>query len=474
MEQGGGKIPGYVVTGKLGSGSDSEVYECVKDKDPMARKVAVKVIRKDQAPERLVRSQKEAEVLELLDHPHVVKMHEWFETEDALYIVLECAGGGDLFEVLYSHELNPSQTVLEERCARRIFTQTALAVSHMHRNGVCHRDLKPENIFLDSEWNVKVGDFGLSLRYQPGRKANDPVGSLIYASPEVLRRESYVGPELDVWALGVLLYEMLCGTPPFVGETERDLCKAILAGEYSVPDFVSPGARSLISKMIKLKHYRITLDEVLNHPWVVEGMPTAVTVQRRSRKRRGSIMSASPEDSGSPRSTQAPKEGRKKRKEGSSRKAREVEPVIQPSGKPEVGIESEEGCNAGTASKAVKVEDVPPEATLSKDFMAISASDLTVLRAVEPQILNDDEELAIGGTESPVVSDLGSVATSPSQPGLKTLQQRDDDITGSLSGDLEKLKLSREFPAYSKVASVRDAAVPVPPLRSFSSPVVQF
>jgi serine/threonine protein kinase len=135
-------IPGYVVTGKLGSGSDSEVYECVDKKT--GTKVAVKVIRKDQAPERLERSRKEAEVLELLDHPHVVKIHEWFETDDALYIVLECAGGGDLFEVLYSHELNPSQTVLEERCARRIFTQTALAVSHMHRKGVCHRDLKPE------------------------------------------------------------------------------------------------------------------------------------------------------------------------------------------------------------------------------------------------------------------------------------------------------------------------------------------
>lgn len=118
----GGKIPGYVVTGKLGSGSDSEVYECVKKEDPMARKVAVKVIRKDQAPERLERSRKEAEVLELLDHPHVVKMHEYFETEDSLYIALECAGGGDLFEVLYSHELNPSQTVLEEKCARRYAT----------------------------------------------------------------------------------------------------------------------------------------------------------------------------------------------------------------------------------------------------------------------------------------------------------------------------------------------------------------
>ncbi|ELR18909.1 protein kinase domain containing protein [Acanthamoeba castellanii str. Neff] len=468
----GGKIPGYVVTGKLGSGSDSEVYECVKKEDPMARKVAVKVIRKDQAPERLERSRKEAE------------MHEYFETEDSLYIALECAGGGDLFEVLYSHELNPSQTVLEEK----IFTQTALAVSHMHKRGVCHRDLKPENIFLDSEWNVKVGDFGLSLRYLPDRKANDPVGSLIYASPEVLRRESYVGPELDVWALGILLYEMLCGTPPFVGETERDLCKAILAGEYSVPDFVSPGARSLISKMIKLKHYRITLDEVLSHPWVVEGMPTAVTVQRRSRKRRGSIMAASSEDSGSPHSRQAPKEGRKKRKEGSARKARNEEENRERANpkQEQAGVESEgRGASTTTADTSevkVEVEVVPLGLVPStpKDFMMISSSDLA---AAQPRVLNDDEELATGGTESPVVSDLVPLVVPAESPtagvtlaGKSTLlKQRDDDIAGTLSGDLEKLKLSLEFPTYSKLASVREhASVPVPPLRSFSSPVVQF
>jgi serine/threonine protein kinase len=483
-------IPGYVVTGKLGSGSDSEVYECVDKKT--GRKAAVKVIRKDQAPERLERSRKEAEVLELLDHPHVVKMHEWFETDEALYIVLECAGGGDLFEVLYSHELNPSQTVLEERCARRIFTQTALAVSHMHRNGVCHRDLKPENIFLDSEWNVKVGDFGLSLRYLPGRKANDPVGSLIYASPEVLRRESYTGPELDVWALGILLYEMLCGTPPFVADTERDLCKAILAGEYSVPDFVTPGARSLISKMIKLKHYRITLDEVLTHPWVVDGLPTAVSVQRRSRKRRGSIISASPEEPCSPReSRQTPREGRKKRKEGSSRASRskpEEEPSLTdgksvPVNPLEPGLESD-----GEGRSSVS----PPSSSSSsssaaspKDFMIISGGmDISCARAQQSgvKLLDDEEEreeVTTGGC-TPLVMSLEVTATTETVETVTTAalpglyQQKEDDITGTLTGDLEKLKLTRDFPAYSKTASVREAVQPVPPLRSLSSPVVHY
>jgi serine/threonine protein kinase len=213
------QVPGYVVTGKLGSGSDSEVFKCRKKNSK--KTLAVKIITKNQGAERLERSRKEVEVLSLLQHhPHIIRMHEWFETDDALYIVLENAEGGDLFEVLYSNELNPTQSVLEEECARRIFTQTAMAVRHMHQKGVCHRDLKPENIFLDREWNVKVGDFGLSLRFQPGRKVTDPVGSLIYASPEVLRREPYLGPELDVWALGVLLYEMLCGTPPFVGKVK--------------------------------------------------------------------------------------------------------------------------------------------------------------------------------------------------------------------------------------------------------------
>lgn len=309
---------------------------------------------------------------------------------------------------------------------------------------------------------------------------------------------------------------MLCGTPPFVGETERDLCKAILAGEYSVPDFVSPGARSLISKMIKLKHYRyagpvfscfgrvkcvqrrnltlvrlcrITLDEVLSHPWVVEGMPTAVTVQRRSRKRRGSIMAASSEDSGSPHSRQAPKEGRKKRKEGSARKARNEEENRERADpkQEQAGVESEgRGASTTTADTTgvkVEVEVVPLGAVPStpKDFMMISSSDLA---AVQPRVLNDDEELATGGTESPVVSDLVPLVVPAESPtaGVTTLagnstllKQRDDDIAGTLSGDLEKLKLSLEFPTYSKLASVREhASVPVPPLRSFSSPVVQF
>lgn len=134
----GAGIPGYYVTGKLGSGSDSEVYECIEKST--GRQVAVKVIPKHgpggRAPppcattsnkeDRLERSRREAEVLESLgDHPNIVRMHQWFETEDTFFIVLEHAGGGDLFEVLYSHELNPTQTVLEERCARRYLTSFA-------------------------------------------------------------------------------------------------------------------------------------------------------------------------------------------------------------------------------------------------------------------------------------------------------------------------------------------------------------
>jgi serine/threonine protein kinase len=353
-------------------------------------------------------------------------------------------------------------------------------VSYMHRQGVCHRDLKPENIFLDSEWNVKVGDFGLSHRYQPGRKVNDPVGSLIYASPEVLRRESYVGPELDAWSMGILLYEMLCGTPPFVGETERDLCRAILAGEYSVPDFVSPGARSLISKLVKLKHYRISMEEVLNHPWIMEGLPAAV--QRRSRKRRGSIMSASSEEtSGSPKPRQAPKEARKKRKEGSARKSRKDQEAA-------VTLTAQPGVDSSVSAVAAAVAPVVDDVELAqRDLMTISAGDLAVVRAVvsaqtKPQILDDEEELATGGTDSPVVSGTLSPAVLASDlpplmgPPKQQIICDDDEEAGALSGHLQKLDLSREsFPSYSKTASLRETlSVPVPPLRSLSSPVVQF
>jgi serine/threonine protein kinase len=422
---------GYSVIGKIGSGSDSDVYECIERKT--RRRVAVKIIPKrhpesklrppkslltGSEQDRLERARREAKVLELLgDHPYIVSMQEWFETEEALYIVLEHAGGGDLFEALYSHELNPTQTVLQEHCARRIFIQICAAVLHMHKKGVCHRDLKPENIFLDNEWNVKVGDFGLSLCFIPGQQTSDPVGSLIYASPEVLRREPYAGPELDVWALGVMLYEMLCGAPPFVGESERDLCNAILAGEYTVPDFVSSGARSLINKMIKIKQYRISLEAVFDHPWLVEGLQNSLTAQRR-RKRRGSLLTPTMAASRLERSPQSSRKYAKKRKE-----------VLE------------------------KDDDEEAHRT---DVMDVSGE----VPRVEQGHVRDEEDVSPGATGSPRRD-----SSAENSPSLLEVT-KDDDITCTLSGDLEKLALYRK-------QDQGQPDRPLSPFQSFSSPSIR-
>lgn len=275
----------YQILQEIGCGSDATVFLA---RDKSNREVAIKVIDKAlQSPEGLQRTKQEIDIMKDLDHPNITKLYHAFDTDERRYIVTEYAGGGDLFEALYSLELNPSQTVMRESVARKIFAQAASAIKYCHEHNICHRDLKPENIFLDTKFNVKLGDFGLAMRFKPNRYVMQPVGSLLYAAPEILQHDPYMGPELDVWGLGILLYEMLCGTPPFHAETEQEICDKILGGDYAIPNYVSPKAQSLISGMIKLKQWRMTLDEVLQHPWM-RGTRKAITIHPSPEKKRKS------------------------------------------------------------------------------------------------------------------------------------------------------------------------------------------
>jgi len=281
------RISGYKILHDVGHGSNACVYaaKCLKT----GKMVALKVLDKhSQSKEGLRRTKQEIRLLSELDHPNIIKFHEAFDHRDKRFIVMEYAAGGDLFELLYGTERNPSQTIMKESKARKIFVQVLSAIRHAHRRGIVHRDIKPENIFLDSTGTVKVGDFGLAMRYKPGTAVRQPVGSLLYASPEVLQHQPYVGPELDVWGLGILLYEMLCGTPPFSAESEQETCDKILRGDYAIPKFLSSDAQHLISSMIKISKLRASISDIVKHPWCRDEFARLELAYRSKRRDRES------------------------------------------------------------------------------------------------------------------------------------------------------------------------------------------
>ncbi|CAL9146019.1 unnamed protein product [Musa hybrid cultivar] len=152
-------------------------------------------------------------------------------------------------------------------------------VEYCHRNMVVHRDLKPENVLLDSKWNVKIADFGLSNVMRDGHFLKTSCGSPNYAAPEVISGKLYAGPEVDVWSCGVILYALLCGTLPFDDENIPNLFKKIKGGIYTLPSHLSPLARDLIPRMLIVDPMkRITIREIREHPWFQTHLPRYLAV----------------------------------------------------------------------------------------------------------------------------------------------------------------------------------------------------
>jgi carbon catabolite-derepressing protein kinase len=181
-------------------------------------------------------------------------------------MVLEYAGG-ELFDYIVNNGR------LQEDKARKFFQQIVCAVEYCHRHKIVHRDLKPENLLLDDQFNVKIADFGLSNIMTDGNFLKTSCGSPNYAAPEVISGKLYAGPEVDVWSCGVILYVLLVGRLPFDDEYIPTLFKKIAAGNYSIPSYLSPGAVSLIKKMLMVNPvHRITIGEIRMDPWFTQGI----------------------------------------------------------------------------------------------------------------------------------------------------------------------------------------------------------
>ncbi|ONM22845.1 LRR receptor-like serine/threonine-protein kinase GSO1 [Zea mays] len=198
----------------------------------------------------------------------VVRLREACEDDDGVHLVVELCEGGELFDRIFEREH------YSERAAAKLARTIVEVVQLCHENGVMHRDLKPENFLFvnkSEESPLKAIDFGLSVFFKPGDRFAEVVGSGCYMAPEVLKR-SY-GPEIDVWSAGVILHLLLCGFPPFWGDSDEKIAQSILRGVINLQKDpwpkVSQSAKDLVRKMLDPDPCtRLTAKQVLEHPWL--------------------------------------------------------------------------------------------------------------------------------------------------------------------------------------------------------------
>lgn len=309
------RLGNYILGKTLGEGEFGKVK--LGWKQGGSTSVAVKIIRKEKLNDktRLEKVNREVRILQDLDHPNIVRLHEMVETDRTMGIVLEYAPNGELFNFILNSRF------LKDENAKRLFAQLVSAVGYLHRMGIIHRDLKLENLLLDRNHNIIVTDFGFANRFDPDDDLGDDIqtnlndrkfvskyrlneldsrglrrgdlmatscGSPCYAAPELVISDGlYTGRKVDVWSVGVILYAMLAGYLPYDddprnpdGDNINLLYSYISETELKFPDYVTPHARDLLKRiLVPDPRTRAELFEVARHSWLLgfESVVEAIT-----------------------------------------------------------------------------------------------------------------------------------------------------------------------------------------------------
>ncbi|KAI4889269.1 hypothetical protein NFI96_013534 [Prochilodus magdalenae] len=260
---------------KLGQGSFGVVCEAIHNETQ--KKWAIKKVNKEKAGSSGVKLlEREVNILKRVNHAHIIHLEEVFETPKKMYLVMELCEGGELKRLLQKNKR------LSEEETRHIISSLAEATVYLHKKDIVHRDLKLENILVKSYHsddngavNIKVTDFGLSV--QKGGVGSEKMlqatcGTPIYMAPEVINGHEY-SQQCDVWSIGVIMYMLLCGEPPFMSSSEERLFELIKKGElnFSGPvwDTISNAATKVLRCLLKVDPaHRITASELLDNPWV--------------------------------------------------------------------------------------------------------------------------------------------------------------------------------------------------------------
>ncbi|XWS42567.1 hypothetical protein CRYUN_Cryun16bG0025400 [Craigia yunnanensis] len=207
----------------------------------------------------------------LSPNSNIVQIHDMFESEDSLQLILELCQPYTLYDQILQSDLSESK-------AASYMRQIMSGLAHCHRFGIVHRDIKPDNIFFDFRGKLKIGDFGSAAWLGELGTVDGLVGTPYYVAPEVVMGRSY-NEKVDVWSAGVVLYVLLAGVPPFYGETVEEIFEAVLRGNLRFPTrnfkSFSAEAKDLLRKMLcRDVSRRWSAEQVMRHPWILNGGET--------------------------------------------------------------------------------------------------------------------------------------------------------------------------------------------------------
>mmetsp|Transcript_104625 Transcript_104625/g.272323 ORF Transcript_104625/g.272323 Transcript_104625/m.272323 type:complete len:495 (+) Transcript_104625:75-1559(+) len=266
---------------KLGEGSYGSVSKAKNKASGAIR--ACKSISKAQM-KNVDRFKQEIAIMKMMDHPNIIKLYESFEDHRNIYLVMELSNGGELFDkIIESGHFNEVQAAI-------LMQQIVRAIYYMHENHVVHRDLKPENFLFMTKEPIeknllKIIDFGLSCKFEAGQMLTTKAGTPYYVAPQVLAGK--YDQLSDLWSIGVIMYVMLCGYPPFFGESDAEVLSKVRLGNFSfnAADWknISEDAKNLIRMLLKMNpRDRYTAEQALNHEWIKNKAPKAVNVSLQS------------------------------------------------------------------------------------------------------------------------------------------------------------------------------------------------
>ncbi|KAK2762758.1 spindle assembly checkpoint kinase [Arachnomyces sp. PD_36] len=266
----------------LGKGKFGRVYLAKERSNGFV--CALKVLHKSELQQGGVEKQlrREIEIQSNLRHPNILRLYGHFHDSKRVFLILEFAGRGELYKHLRKENRFP------EWKAAQYIAQMAAALRYLHKKHVMHRDIKPENILVGIYGEVKISDFGWSV-HAPNNRRKTMCGTLDYLPPEMIKsgsQDNFYTEKVDLWSLGVLIYEFLVGEAPFE-DTPVMTHRRIVRGEMKVPSFVSSEAKDLIKRLLVLDpEKRILLEDVQQHPWIIKHCVKGErVVQRNSGKR---------------------------------------------------------------------------------------------------------------------------------------------------------------------------------------------